>query len=85
MYLCVRGSGYVFMCWRYQLCICVLEVVFMYLCVRWSDLCCYGGLYRLLLLFEVCQRSDLCCYAGLYRLPLLFMFDRGVVHIVVAG
>jgi hypothetical protein len=34
MYLCVRGIGYVFVCWMYQLCSCVLDVSVMYLCVR---------------------------------------------------
>jgi hypothetical protein len=34
MYLCVRGIGYVFVCYMYRLCICVLELSVMYLCVR---------------------------------------------------
>jgi hypothetical protein len=34
MYLCVRSISYVFVRWRYRLCICVLELAVMYLCVR---------------------------------------------------
>ena len=64
MYLCVRGISYVYVCQRYQLCICVLEVSVMYLCVR--DI---SYVY-------VCQRYQLCiCVLSFLLLSLIFLFN----------